>query len=384
MKKLEVLMLCVWMLWGMTAFGQTAKNQVGVDTTIGVGGNAFNDSPVISTSQAQGGAGGSSQSNAGITSSGNGMSTSSLSFNYAPVTYSSYPDPRAGIVNPQIPGSPWWQPNENQIALWNDWSSPLGAYERVYTMKECKTILKDMGWEDFGYTCSKSFVRKHPPTSQITVRWLQMVVKREQLPDPNSKDGKGVIIRETSIGIPPENLPGKLWMGGVTGKGSKNKVKDALLAKLLKLAMESGGSYAVISYSGMNIHYMGQSLAPGSGMAGAGVQNSFSFIGGASFTKAGANGDSVLRMAIYEADGEDAKKLETPSREEEVQPQKESDGREPDEAGGNKVNPEMLKSSSDEDRVLYYWGGVKTSKEAQEKAQISRENIAKISPRAGK
>lgn len=352
--------------WSKGAKGQaTAANQtdVGVATTVGLGGNAFNNSPVTAGSSAQGGAGG---------AGGNGTSTSSLSFNYAPVTYSVYPDPRAQVVNPQVPGSPWWQPNENQIALWNDFSSPPGSYERPWTMDEVNAILDNAGWEGFGFKCSPDLFRKHPPTSRITVRWLQMVVKREQIPDPNSKDGKGVLIRETSIGIPPERLPGNLWMGGIDGKGSKNKTMDILLAKLLKAAMRNGASYAVINYHGMNIHYMGQSLAPGIGAASAGIWSSLSGTGGANFTKAGANGDPTLRIALYEADGEDAKKLEVPSQRGIQQGKKGKDSKkESGEVRKDKINPDVLKSSKD-----WNWGGgVPTSPEMQRRAQMTPEQI---------
>ncbi len=355
MKKTCVVMLMV-LLFASMALGQTAISDVqsSQDQVVGVGGTMVNDS------QVQGGQGGSSSSG------------STAFLNYQPTYNSTYPEGHIQLPNPQIPGGPWWQPNENQISFWNDFSSHPSEYEREWTMEEVDNILKDAGW-DTGFTWSRSFFEKCEPTSKITTRISQMLVKRESLPP------EGKMVKDTFIGIPFDQIPNKLKIGGVSIRGSENKTKDAVLAKGLKVAMLNGGRYAIITVHGMNTRYKGQSISPGGGAGGAGVQNSFSLIGGATFTKSGGVGEPTIRLSVFKA-GESEKPGAGSSPQQGVQ---DKDARkkekERDEIEGKKINPGILKSGAEEKPKLWYWG-IGTTPETERRAQMSQSDILRMSP----
>ncbi|MDP2909519.1 MAG: hypothetical protein Q8N69_00350, partial [bacterium] len=249
-----------------TAFGQaTAINgtEVTANQAVGVGGNAFNQSPVTSSAgaQAQGGAGGNSNAQ-----SGDSLSSSSLGINWNPTNISKYPDYKSPLPNMYPAGTPWLMPGADQANYFNALAGDLRYYVRKWTRAEVEKILKDndlstrrysLRGEGRGFKWGTALRKTNSSVNEIEVRLSQI-----QIFGPN-----GQVV--AAIGqSPEENEKDFDFIGDIAATGKKGKSQAAAFMIGLKIAMDEGMNMVVLKPE-MNAVYTGFNLSPTGGLGSA-------------------------------------------------------------------------------------------------------------------
>jgi hypothetical protein len=290
----------------------------------GGGGNNATQNQAQSAQQAQGQS--QNASNAGIGNSENDLTNVGLNANEQEVKINSNYVQKTQPITPSFPQGPFMFPSDNQVELWN--APPfrdMNDYEKVWTMEEVNYILgqaKEKGpLEGLASFVSGGAKKGYGFKGLITAR---------------KKVGPVNEIKVIFVGNPNHGtIEGYSWLGdgNIMGKYD-SRTFELTFAYALKLAMKKGASLAVFT-TGMNGVNKGQSSAAAPGVAGSGVNNSYSIIGGIFSSEATVRGEPVIRMKVYYQNG-GVVSLGSATR----QPFQTT-------PTGVRVNPEVLRKASD-------------------------------------